>query len=62
MDGEENSQIEYVPPAELKKADLVKLREMFHQGILDNFDLKEYGLGTGKKPYFIKPFYTFYIL
>ena len=22
---------------------------MFHQGILDNFDLKEYGLGTGEK-------------
>ena len=49
VDGEENSQIEYVPPAKLKKADLVKLREMFHQGILDNFDLKEYGLGTGEK-------------
>ncbi|MDC0229520.1 DUF255 domain-containing protein [Deltaproteobacteria bacterium] len=49
VDGEENFQIEYTPPAELKTADLDKLREMFHQGILDNFDLKEYGLGTGEK-------------
>ena len=49
VDGEENSQIEYAPPSELKTANLVKIREMFHQGILDNFDLKEYGLGTGEK-------------
>ena len=49
VDGEENYQIEYEPPTELKTADLKKIREMYQQGILDNFDLKEYGLGTGEK-------------
>ena len=49
VDGEENYQIEYEPPTELKTADLEKIREMYQQGILDNFDLKEYGLGTGEK-------------
>ena len=49
VDGEENYHIEYEPPTELKTADLEKIREMYQQGILDNFDLKEYGLGTGEK-------------
>ena len=49
VDGEENYQIEYEPPTELKTAYLEKIREMYQQGILDNFDLKEYGLGTGEK-------------
>ena len=49
VDGEENYQIEYEPPTKLKTADLEKIREMYQQGILDNFDLKEYGLGTGEK-------------
>ncbi len=49
VDGEENYQIEYESPTELKTADLEKIREMYQQGILDNFDLKEYGLGTGEK-------------
>ena len=49
VDGEENYQIEYEPPTELKTADLEKIREMYQQGILDNFDLKEFGLGTGEK-------------
>ena len=49
VDGEENYQIEYEPRTELKTADLEKIREMYQQGILDNFDLKEYGLGTGEK-------------
>ena len=48
VDGEENYQIEYESPTELKTADLEKIREMYQQGILDNFDLKEYGLGTGE--------------
>ena len=49
VDGEENYQVVYEPPNELKTADLEKIREMYHQGVLDNFDLKEYGLGTGSK-------------
>ena len=49
VDGEENYHIEYDPPTELKTADLKKIREMYQQGILDNFDLKEFGLGTGEK-------------
>ena len=49
VDGEENYHIEYEPPTEIKTADLEKIREMYQQGILDNFDLKEYGLGTGEK-------------
>ncbi len=49
VDGEENYHIEYEPPTELKTADLEKIREMYQQGILDNFDLKEFGLGTGEK-------------
>ncbi len=49
VDGEENYQVEYEPPNELKTADLEKIREMYQQGVLDNFDLKEYGLGTGAK-------------
>jgi len=56
VDGEENYQIEYAPPDKLKKADLVKIREMFQQGVLDNFDLKEYGLGTGEKSILHKTF------
>lgn len=49
VDGEENYQVEYEPPNELKTTDLEKIREMYNQGVLDNFDLKEYGLGTGAK-------------
>ena len=49
VDGEENYHIEYEPPTGIKTANLEKIREMYQQGILDNFDLKEYGLGTGEK-------------
>lgn len=48
-EAEDDALVEYVAPAELKTSNLAKLREIFLQGILDNFDLTEFGIGTGEK-------------
>ncbi len=46
---EESVQREYVPPVKLTKADLQTMRDRFREGVLDNFDMEELGVGKGEK-------------
>jgi len=47
--GMESNYISYEPPAGLNAADLPIMPDIFIQGVLDNFDSSEYGLGKGQK-------------
>jgi len=47
--GMEANHISYAPPANLVVNDLRVLPDIFRQGLLDNFDSSEYGLGRGHK-------------
>lgn len=47
----------YIPPKELNIATLESLIRQFQNGVLDNFDLKEYGLGQNNKTIFPRTFH-----
>ena len=47
--GMDSNYISYEPPAGLDAADLPIMPDIFIQGVLDNFDSSEYGLGKGQK-------------
>ena len=47
--GMEANHISYAPPANLVVDDLAVMPDIFRQGLLDNFDSGEYGLGRGQK-------------
>ena len=47
--GMEVNQISYAPPNELMKSELQSISDIFGQGLLDNFDVKEHGLGRERK-------------
>lgn len=47
--GMESNYISYEPPAGLDAADLPIMPDIFIQGVLDNFDPSEFGLGKGQK-------------
>ncbi len=53
---EDASPRDYVPPSELDQSALAALTEQFRDGVLDNFDPKEYGLGTGEKTIYPRTF------
>ncbi len=50
--GEEAGALKYQPPARLDKAALRSMREDFQQGVADNFDARDSGLGTDEKAVF----------
>ena len=58
--GMESSRVHYTPPANLDASALQAMPDAFIQGVLDNFDSKEYGLGKGKKA--IQPRTFLYLL
>ena len=47
--GMESNYISYAPPSNLTDSDLIDMPDSFKQGVLDNFDSSEYGLGKGQK-------------
>ena len=47
--GVEYTQISYEPPQVLHESDLVDLPGIFRQGVAENFDPEQYGLGKGQK-------------
>jgi uncharacterized protein YyaL (SSP411 family) len=47
--GMESSHISYTPPGKLSVSELEVLPGVFTSGVLDNFDLEEYGVGKGQK-------------
>jgi len=47
--GMEAHRISYTPPSKLTKSDLEDLPKVFKQGLMDNFDTNEFGLGKGQK-------------
>ena len=47
--GMESSHVEYEPPSSVDQPALTQLSDAFVQGVLENFDSKEYGLGKGQK-------------
>jgi len=47
--GMESNYISYAPPSHLTDSDLIDMPDSFKQGVLDNFDSSEYGLGKGQK-------------
>lgn len=47
--GMQSNQIEYAPPARLDNQALATLPDFFVQGVMDNFDPREFGLGQGQK-------------
>jgi len=47
--GMEANHISYAPPANLVVDDLRVMPDIFRQGLLENFDSSEYGLGRGQK-------------
>lgn len=47
--GMEANQVSYTPPTSLSISDLEDLPAIFKQGIQENFDPSEYGLGKGQK-------------
>jgi hypothetical protein len=47
--GMEANQLSYAPPEQLMTSELQMISEIFRQGILENFDVKEQGLGRGRK-------------
>ena len=49
VDGEEIIPFEYVPPIKLELSSLYELKKTFINGLLDNLDWKEYGLGKREK-------------
>ncbi|MBC8259442.1 MAG: thioredoxin domain-containing protein [SAR324 cluster bacterium] len=49
VDGEEIIAFEYSPPSEYERSTLVQFREYYLRGVLDNFDLDEYGIGKKSK-------------
>mgnify|MGYP001974274799 CR=1 FL=1 len=49
VDGEEIIPFEYVPPKKLELSSLYELEKTFINGLLDNLDWKEYGLGKREK-------------
>ncbi len=58
--GMESNQVKYTPPKSLTPANLEALSGIFTQGVLDNFDPQEYGLGKGQKA--IQPRTFLYLL
>jgi uncharacterized protein YyaL (SSP411 family) len=54
--GMEANHISYTPPADLVVDDLTEMPDIFRQGLLDNFDPSEYGLGRGQKAIFPRSF------
>jgi hypothetical protein len=54
--GMESSHISYVPPSSLAVTDLTTMPDSFRQGVLDNFDPTEHGLGRGQKSIFPRTF------
>ena len=57
---EEFSKGKYQPPSSLEEGAIKELNEMFHEGMLDNVDLREGGLGQGEKT--IMPYAFVYAL
>ena len=47
--GMESSHISYTPPGTLSVSELEVLSEIFTNGVLENFDPEEYGVGKGQK-------------
>lgn len=47
--GMEANHVSYTPPTSLSLPDLEDIPIAFKQGLLENFDTSEYGLGTGQK-------------
>ena len=47
--GMEADHVSYTPPEGLTVSDLEAMPEIFRQGVLDNFDSREFGLGREKK-------------
>jgi len=47
--GMESNYISYEPPAGMDASHLPKMNDIFVQGVLDNFDSSEFGLGKGQK-------------
>lgn len=47
--GMESSHVKYDPPSSLDQQALARLSDSFVNGVLENFDSKEYGLGKGQK-------------
>ncbi len=58
--GMESHQVSYTPPQSLNLSDLEAMPEAFIQGVLNNFDPLEYGLGKGRKS--IQPRTFLYLL
>jgi len=54
--GMEASQVSYEPPAELSVSNLEDMLDTFKQGLQENFDASEYGLGRGQKAIFPQSF------
>jgi uncharacterized protein YyaL (SSP411 family) len=54
--GMEANQISYEPPAELSVSNLEDMLGTFKQGLQENFDYSEYGLGKGQKAIFPQSF------
>lgn len=54
--GMEANHINYTPPADLVVNDLREMPDIFRQGLLDNFDPSEFGLGRGQKAIFPRSF------
>ena len=59
VDGEEVIPFEYVPPKKLDKSFLNEMKKTFINGLLDNLDWKEYGLGKREKTILPKTFQYF---
>ncbi|MFV2032209.1 MAG: DUF255 domain-containing protein [Gammaproteobacteria bacterium] len=47
--GMESKQVKYTAPTSLSVSDLEDMPVIFKQGLVDNFDTSEYGLGNGQK-------------
>ena len=58
--GMESNQIAYTPPTTRNISAMEAMPDVFTQGVLDNFDPKEYGLGKGQKA--IQPRTFLYLL
>ena len=54
--GMEANQVSYEPPAKLSVSNLEDISDTFKQGLQENFDSSEYGLGRGQKAIFPQSF------
>ena len=59
VDGEEVIPFEYVPPKKLDISFLNEMKKTFINGLLDNLEWKEYGLGKREKTILPKTFQYF---